>query len=864
MKLCIRFVLVVLLASFLLPSRAATAAVLDLDHDGLDDLWQILFGAQGISASADSDGDGFTNREESLAGTDPFNANSRPTLRIAPGPAGGAIVSWDAVAGKRYALRSTLSLGTNAPSWSPEAQVIGDGGELSIPLVPDGASRFLRIDVDDVDSDADGLTDANERALGLNPGSDHSGRRDGSDLQWATNALRGPSVVTVAALGTEIYERWPDPGVFAIRRTGGLLPLVVKLAWGGTASFGVDYNATAAQSIQMPLGVNEVWVESWPIADEVEEPVETLTLTVVSGSGYSVGSSNSATISLINENASSPPNERAAARFLLQASFGPDTDSPDDPDDIPENAQEVMALGYEGWIDQQFARAPGYIQPWVDWAFAHGNALGIYGNWKENSWWGRVMGSPLLRPDASTNTLPDPLRQRVAFALSEILVISDRPEQLAVEQRGMANYYDLMVRHAFGNYRDLLRDVALHPAMGIYLSHLGNRKADPVKKIYPDENFAREVMQLFTIGLWELQPDGSRKLDSQGQGIPTYDNRDITEMARVFTGLSFGNNATFSDYPRDFTRAMKMWDAEHDCNAKRLLGGQPVPARVATPGNTGAAGLADVDAALDVLFNHANVGPFIGRQLIQRLVVSNPSAGYVARVAEAFADNGSGVRGDLRAVVKAILLDPEARDPAMRIRPEWGKLREPVLRVVNLAHAFGASSKAGWYLLDQFNFDHLQDPMNAPSVFNFFLPSYSPSGELAQRGLVAPEFQIINASSAITGPNYFWKAITGDLHHYGSGNPDYSVKLNLTNELAMIVPLSQIQQNAPAGPPMDPDPLIRRLDRRLTGGVLSPGQFQVIREAMLRVKPPTWEWHRERLRLAIYLIVTSPDYNVLR
>jgi uncharacterized protein (DUF1800 family) len=410
----------------------------------------------------------------------------------------------------------------------------------------------------------------------------------------------------------------------------------------------------------------------------------------------------------------------------------------------------------------------------------------------------------------------------------------------------------------------LLYHVALHPAMGIFLSHLGNRKADPVNKIYPDENFAREIMQLFSIGLWELNPDGTRRLDAQGQPIPTYDNGDITELARVFTGLSFGNNPNFALYPRDFAQPMKMWDAEHDCEAKTLLGGLQLPARTPSPGNTGTAGLADVNAAVSNLFAHANTGPFIGRQLIQRLVTSNPSTGYVARVAAAFANNGSGVRGDMKAVVKAVLLDPEARDPLNITQPTWGKLREPFLRVVNFARAFNASSTSGHYPLDQFSLDHLQDPMNAPSVFNFFLPAHSPPGPITQLGLVAPEFQIINASSAITGPNYFRNAIEGGLHRWGASQPAYAVRLNLTNELALIVPAGQIDQDGPAGPPADPDALLRRLDLALTGGTLSPPQFQIIREAMERVGPPTWHWHRERLRLAIYLVVTSPDFNVLR
>lgn len=271
-----------------------------------------------------------------------------------------------------------------------------------------------------------------------------------------------------------------------------------------------------------------------------------------------------------------------------------------------------------------------------------------------------------------------------------------------------------------------------------------------------------------------------------------------------------------------------------------------------------------MNAAIDRLFHHPNVGPFLGKQLIQRFVTSNPSEAYVERVAMKFADNGSGVRGDLKAVIKAVLLDPEARDPAMMDGPTWGKLREPLLRVVNFAQAFNASATGGWYVLTQMNLAHAQDPLNAPSVFNYFLPSHSPQGALTEAEKVAPEFQIINAATAVTGANYFWEHTLGDLHVQGSGTAANSVRLNLNEELAYIVPAAQIAQDVPAGPALDPDPLLRRIDLALTGGTLSPQQFQIIREAMLRVNPPTWQWHRQRFRLAVYLITTSPEFNVLR
>ncbi len=825
----------------------------------MSDIWEMIYGAGALPPNGDADGDGFSNLEEARAGTNPFVAASYPRLQLELLFPATAQLAWDSFPGKRYTIQSRPSL---TGAWSNEFPFIASAAFSLTNFPATNGARFFRLAIDDVDSDGDGVADYEERALGFNPDTPRTDRNDQTDFYRITNGLSAASVVTVAALDPLLFERWPDPGLVAIRRSGGLLPLTVNFTLGGSATPGADYIASATNSMLIPAGVREVWLEFYPVADASDgEAAETITVSLQAGPGYSVGASNAAQLTLANETPASPPNLKSAARFLVQAAYGPDLAPANG---TPPNLAEVTSLGFAGWIDDQFTRPPGWIQPWVDWATTNADDLQLYGNWKEFSWWARAMGAPKLRPDAPTNTIPDPLRQRVAFALSEILVTSDRPEQLAVEQAGMANYYDLLVKHAFGNYRELLYDVATHPVMGIYLSHLGNQKQVPGSNIFPDENFAREIMQLFSIGLWQLNPDGSRILGTNGQPLATYNNGDITELARVFTGLAFGNNANFALYPRDFTVPMKCWDEYHDCNPKTLLGGLQLPARPPSPGNTGTAGLADVNAAVSNLFAHPNTGPFVGTRLIQRLVTSNPSPGYVARVAAAFADNGSGVRGDLKAVVKAILLDPEARDPASLSQPGWGKLREPLLRVVNFARAFNAASTSGHYALDQFTLDHGQDPLDAPSVFNFFLPTHSPPGPITQAGLVAPEFQIINASSAVTGPNYFWNAIPGDLHRWGHGNAAYVVRLNVTNELGLICPPAQINDDVPAGPAADPDALLRRLDLALTGGTLSPPQFQILREAMLRVSPGTWQWHRERLRLAIYLIVTSPDFNVLR
>ncbi len=851
---------VYLALAVLLTASFPTSAAVDRNGNGMSDVWEMNYSASALSPGLDADSDGFSNLAESRAGTNPFDSNSFPYLQCGFLLPSTAQLTWDSFSGKRYVIQSRNAL---TDAWLNESPIVAGGAFSQTNFIGSNAATFFRLSIDDTDSDADGVVDYDERGLGFNPNTPRTDRNDLTDLNRITNGLTAASVITVASLDPLMFERWPDPGLIVVRRSGGLLPVTVNFALGGMATTGADYLSSATNSILIPAGVREVWLELHPVADaDGAEVTESITVTLQPGTGYSVGASNVANLTLANETTNSPPNMKSAARFLIQAAYGPDLAPANG---TPPNLDEVASLGFEGWIADQFTRPIGWVQPWVDWAAVNADGIQLYGNWKEFSWWGRAMGSPKLRPDSPTTQLPDPLRQRVAFALSEILVVSDRPEQLAVEPRGVANYYDLLVKHAFGNYRDLLYDVATHPVMGIFLSHLGNQKQVPGSNIFPDENFAREIMQLFTIGLWELNPDGTRILGTNGQPIATYDNSDITELARVFTGLAFGNNTDFNLWPRDFTVPMKCWDDYHDCNAKTLLGGLQLHERTPSPGSNGVAGLADVNAAVSNLFAHPNVGPFIGKQLIQRLVTSNPSTGYVARVAAAFADNGSGVRGDMKAVVKAILLDPEAREAAMLNQPTWGKLREPVLRVVNFARAFNAASTSGYYPLDQFTLDHGQDPMNSPSVFNFFLPSHSPPGPITQLGLVAPEFQIINASTAITGPNYFWDdAILGGLHTQGAGNASYAVRPNITNELAMIVPAAQINLDVPGGPAADPDALIRRLDLALTGGTLSAPQFQIIREAMLRVNPPTWQWHRERLRMAVYLIVTSPDFNVLR
>lgn len=410
--------------------------------------------------------------------------------------------------------------------------------------------------------------------------------------------------------------------------------------------------------------------------------------------------------------------EPEAARFLAQATFGP-------------KLEEIRALStqvsFDPWFESQRTATVSLQMPYLR------AKPGAYKDDRMEGWWRFAV------------TGQDQLRQRVAFALSEIFVVGDEFAEFNQDFDYVAAYYDVLLRNAFGNYRTLIEDVTKSEAMGRFLSMHQNQKENMAEGVRPDENYAREIMQLFSVGLIQLEIDGRPSLTISGQVIPTYTQVDTENLARLFTGWSNGprtsNDLEFffhgSAAPPD--QPMVAWDAYHDFGPKTLLGGESVSANLSPE--------ADLDRAMDTLFNHPNVGPFIGRQLIQRLVTSNPTPEYVARVASVFNNNGSGVRGDLWAVVRAILLDTEARRGHLIYPDRMGKLREPILRVTNLWRSFGAVGKSQGYWYPFPSDDLGQGPLRSPSVFNFFRPSYQQIGPLTNAGLVAPEFQITNESS---------------------------------------------------------------------------------------------------------------------
>lgn len=524
-----------------------------------------------------------------------------------------------------------------------------------------------------------------------------------------------------------------------------------------------------------------------------------------------------------------------ASRFLTQSTFGATTKS----------INELVALGsYEKWVDQQVAEPISINHKTATkqlWDKACSSNDDISAEFRTNVWW-----------DAAINN-PDQLRQRIAFALSEIFVISSIGP-LAHNNLAVADYYDVLNKHAFGNYRELLEEVTLHPAMGYYLSMLRNEKENTAKNIRPDENYAREVLQLFSIGVHQLNIDGSLKKEN-GKPIDNYDQSIIEGFAKVFTGWNFANLNRWDAYigNGDGTQPMKAWAEYHDTlNSKKLLNGKIIAA--------GGTAEQDLKIALDNIFNHPNVAPFMSKQLIQRLITSNPSPEYIQRVAQVFNDNGSGIRGDFKAVVKATLLDDEARNDPSNIA-NFGKLREPLLRISHLRRAFkaipvikegtrygGNKCGKGKYTLYQTPFSNAienfgQDVLQSPSVFNFFLPDYSPPGVVQNAKLVAPEFQINTENAMVSLEN----SIGFEIDRSGEKNINWTT-LNLENEIALAA---------------KPEKLLEHLNLLLLNGDMSVELKQLLLKHLNNdVFPNNEQGRRNKTKDAIMLIAFSPEYLI--
>jgi len=445
-----------------------------------------------------------------------------------------------------------------------------------------------------------------------------------------------------------------------------------------------------------------------------------------------------------------PPSDVDAMRFLSQATMGPDAAS----------LARLKQVGYNNWIEEQFAAPRTSHQDFVISEIGLDGAAGAQVTMDPmyRSWWKQALSGN------------DQLRQRVTFALSQIVVTSAADAQLQNKPAAMAGYLDVLSKHAFGNYRDLLDEVSMHPTMGRYLTALGNR-ADGGR--VPDENYAREIMQLFSIGLVQLNNNGTPKLVNNAP-VDTYTMDDIRGLAKVFTGWSWGNTGTpnltddrFFGNEADRAREiipMQHYPKFHSPDSKTFLG---VTIAAGTPGPQA------YKTAIDTIFNHPNVGPFLAMRLIQRMVTSNPSPAYVDRVATVFNNNGQGVRGDLKATVRAILFDPEARDNAALASTTSGKLREPLLRVTAWGRAFGATSASGYYRVGMLDDQLFQTPLRAPTVFNYYRPGFvPPNTDIAAKSLVAPEFQITHEVSVANYTNYMQTVVNGGLGFNTMNRPD--------------------------------------------------------------------------------------------
>ncbi|GAB5459657.1 MAG: DUF1800 family protein [Henriciella sp.] len=539
----------------------------------------------------------------------------------------------------------------------------------------------------------------------------------------------------------------------------------------------------------------------------------------------------------------------STAHFLTQSTFGV----------VPEDVQQLTGTSPSDWILAEFNKAPSYNLGYVQTALQDPDARDGTG---QPTFQGRHTPNFAFWYNAIEGD--DQLRQRMAFALSQILVISNASSNTLFDlPEAVAYYQDILVRNAFGNYRDLLEEVTYSPAMGSYLTYLQNTKGDAATGRMPDENYAREIMQLFTIGLNDLNMDGS-VITQNGIAVETYDNEDVTGLAKVFTGLSLEGDAFFFGFNELATDApyspMKIFPEWHSDLEKSFLG---------TTISAGTGAEESIDIALDTLVDHPNTPPFLARQLIQRFVTSTPDPAYIERVATAFADGtytlpngtsvGDGRRGDLSATIAAVLFDEQARDSANRAANDFGKIREPILRLSQWARTFDAGPITPEETFLIWNTSPpgslAQGPYQAPSVFNFYRPGYvAPGTETGAAGLTMPELQLVNANTVSGYANFMtyfifaFRADNATPEEFASFQPNYTEELALAD---------------------NPAALVDHLDLLLTYQTASDETKATIvtfLEDISLTNPgdPDYDGPLLRVQLAILMMMTSPDYSVQR
>jgi uncharacterized protein (DUF1800 family) len=521
-----------------------------------------------------------------------------------------------------------------------------------------------------------------------------------------------------------------------------------------------------------------------------------------------------------------------AVRFLEQCTFGP----------TKTDIDRVKSVGYEAFLDEQFAATPS--------------------NYNFTVYTPYSLAGMRLRFFQNAVRKPDQLRQRVAFALSQVLVVSGGDNVFPGEHKAPAvlSYYHTLLRHAFGNYRTLLMDLTLNPAMGAYLNMVNNAKGNVAQNSQPNENYARELLQLFSLGVYKLNRDGSVQTDGLGNPVPTYDNPEVTAFARVFTGWTYaprpGRTFNGFQYSMNFTGPMALWAPNHDTGAKTLLNGIVLPALPGgIPTNTNNQQLqdyavADLNAAIDNIFAHQNIAPFVSLRLIQHLVTANPSPAYVDRVAQKFENNGSGVRGDMKAVVKAVLLDAEARTASTASSTNgYGHWRSGILYITGLLRAMDAQGDLAGF--ESWARDFRQDVFAPPSVFSFYKPETRIATGVSPNIVFysAPEVQTLTTETAIRRINFVNTLLYGSV---GSNISGYTGVTGLAN-------LAEFEAVA-----LDTTALVNLVAERLLHGEMTPAMRTQITGAVNAITGTTATDRTNRAKAALYLAFASNEYQVVR
>lgn len=920
----------------------ALAGVVDRDEDGMADDWELAHGlnpADPADAVLDPDTDGRNNLQEYLDGTDPQVIDNGPILTVSTTAADAYRKEGTAAkfridrpaGGGPLAVQFTLS-GTATPAEYRVTDLAGTtlvgavsfaegetAKELQIVPIADGNNHYpesISLTLNESTTYRVGSPAAATCTI-----SDAAPVAANEQLFVAYLTRQGSADSYASGIGT-LYLNGPKNAARVSLSFSGLTSAQVNayLRYGNPGGIGTELRPT--------LGNGQVTNVVWNIVpagthsgqniiDALFQKGGEFTYVNIATSNYPVGEIAGTWIRQTGSTVFTPPADppaigtltggdlkRDVARFLTQATFGPTQAEIDAlAGSVASSYQGDRIAAFSAWIDQQLALPQTNQLDLVQAAdseefaergtdpinFTSGNEP--RDNNRRRSWWTIAVKAP------------DQLRQRYAFALSELLVISDKLAEIKNRHYGTARYYDQLAAATTGNYRTLLEDVSKSPMMGKYLSSLQNQKAvvdgNGQVLISPDENYAREIMQLFSIGLVLLHPDGSLQLAADGTPTQTYGNADITELARVFTGWSFSkrNGAKADGYPvidnntfllgngpayfqAEWTNPMKNFAAFHDTGAKTVVG-KPIAA--------GLDGAADLSAAVKILFDHQNTGPFIARQLIQRLVTSNPSAGYVYRVAKKFENNGSGVRGDMKAVVKAILLDYEARTLDLLGNVGYGKQKEPIVRYLQFLRACNAKSNIPLSIYNSYGYppaqySHFpagttlfrypstdtplgQSPMSAPTVFNWFLPDFNPGGAVGAAGLVAPELQVSTETGVVQTVNYHYTLAQVDAGQNTQGlfKPANATDDNIVIDRTAFVNIYNAAISAGQTVPQATETLLDAMDGLLTSGSLKAEYAGAAapnpRTIMLdTVSSLTGVTATVRVKELLYLVVTSPSY----